>query len=394
VGIFRGTWNVGTDYYGTTTRVDIVYNEFDQLFYISKTTAGNPFRGLRPDLYPSHWSSFGAQFESIATKLLFAQTAYLDNAIVRMFEGVPVGVGDLTGLVANTQANSAGTPRIDYAELSGTEGTASILCNGITRLATFRDDLPTTIADFVSSWYSDYYAAGVMISHDSEDRVIFTEINGADFTGATYVTNVSDELTGGTGTTQSHVEGQKRIDTISLSGTGGTASVTCDGLSKRCIYSDSLTNTAAGFVTSYAAAYLERGVVVTSSGEDIIFTAEYAGQNFTGATTITNVAGFYAGSISIQGNDIWDDVTNNNQAGILINMKGYNGGESYYRSLIIGNGRGKGLLTVGHASSPDVDVVLIDCPFVKLDSNIPRSSSGLYPYQVYADANGYLKIAP
>lgn len=394
VGIFRGTWNVGTDYYGTTTRVDIVYNEFDQLYYISKTTAGNPFRGLRPDLYPSHWSSFGAQFESIATRILFSETAYLDNAVVRMFEGVPVGVGDLSGTVVNTQANSAGTPRIDYAELTGTGGTANVLCNGVTRLATFRDDLPTTIADFVSAWYSDYYAAGVMLSHDSEDRIIFTEINGTDFTGATYVTNVSDDLGGGSGTTQSHADGQKRIDTISLSGTGGTANVTCDGLSKRCIFSDSLTNTAAAFVTAYAAAYLERGVVVTSSGEDIIFTAQYAGDDFTGATTITNVAGFYAGSISIQGNDIWDDVTNSNQAGILVNMKGYEGGETYYRSFLIGNGRGKALLTVGHASSPDADVILMDCPFIKLDSNIPRSSSGLFPYQVYADANGYLKIAP
>jgi hypothetical protein len=75
-------------------------------------------------------------------------------------------------------------------------------------------------------------------------------------------------------------------------------------------------------------------------------------------------------------------------------MKGYNGGESYYRNLVIGNGAGKELMVIGHGTSPDVDMIVISCPFMKLDSNIPRSSSGLYPYQVYADANGYLKIAP
>ena len=62
-------------------------------------------------------------------------------------------------------------------------------------------------------------------------------------------------------------------------------------------FSNTLTQAAAQFVTDNAAAYLVGGVVVTSSGVDIILTAETAGVDFTGATTITNVLGDLAGTV-------------------------------------------------------------------------------------------------
>ena len=60
----------------------------------------------------------------------------------------------------------------------------------------------------------------------------------------------------------------------------------------------SLASVAASFVTVHASDYVAGGVVVTSSGEDIIFTAAVAGVNFTGATTITNTAGTLDGSVT------------------------------------------------------------------------------------------------
>ena len=53
----------------------------------------------------------------------------------------------------------------------------------------------------------------------------------------------------------------------------------------------SLIQTAIDFVASWAASYAVIGTVLTSEGEDIIFTAEVAGVNFTGNTTITPVGG-------------------------------------------------------------------------------------------------------
>ena len=392
MGIFRGEWSIGVDYYGTSTRVDIVYHTPTGKYYIARPTAGNPFRGIIPT-NTSYWSDFGAQFESIATSLLFAETAYLDNAIVRQFEGVPVGVGDLTGDVENTQANITGTPRIDYIDLSGSGGSANITCNGITRLCTFGGDLSGTAMGFCEDNYADYYASGVMLSSIS-NRIIFTECNGNDFSGATSISNVSPDLNGTGDTSQAHVAGQKRIDTVTLEGTGGCADITCDGLKKRCIFNDTLTGTASGFVTSHAASYLAGGVVVTSDGEDIIFTSQYAGQNFTGATTIVNVPSLYAGAISIAGNDIWDNYTNSSSyAAILVNMKGYNGGVDFFRYLVIGDGKGNAVLTVGgnDIEAGDKKFLNINCGIVRFHG-LPTSPSGLYTDRVYVDANGYLKI--
>jgi hypothetical protein len=392
MGMFRGEWNAGTDYYGTSSRVDIVYYTPDELYYVAKPTAGNPFRGQVPSLTSDYWNSFGANFESVATSLLFAETAYLDNVVVRQFEGLPVGVGSLTGSVTATQANVAGTPRIDYIDLTGSSGQASIVCNLVTRTAVFDSDLATTAMNFVADYYSDYYSAGVQI-HADDDRITFAEINGYNFSGATDVTNISGELDGSSGILQTHVAGQKRIDTITLSETGGTADITCDGLTKRCIYNDSLTATASGFVTAYASAYLAGGVVVTSDGADIIFTAQYAGQNFTGDTTIVNVPGLYAGAISIEGNDIWDNITNSNDAGILINMKGYNGGYSYYRAFYVGNGHGSAVkFGVGHDNSTNKDAIWFNAEQIQI-LGIPHSSSGLAGNVLYVDANGFLKLA-
>lgn len=91
----------------------------------------------------------------------------------------------------------------------------------------------------------------------------------------------------------------KRLDTITLTGTqaGGTANIVCDGLTKVATFDTTLTKTASNFVTVNAVAYLAVGVVLTSYGEDLIFTANVAGVNFTGATTITNTVPTLSGIV-------------------------------------------------------------------------------------------------
>lgn len=78
--------------------------------------------------------------------------------------------------------------------------------------------------------------------------------------------------------------------TLVLEGITGTANITCDELTRLAEYNTSLTQTAADFVTDHAADYLsEKGITVTSSGEDIIFTGT-AGEDFTGDTTIVTAS--------------------------------------------------------------------------------------------------------
>lgn len=99
-------------------------------------------------------------------------------------------------------------------------------------------------------------------------------------------------LTNGSGTLPA---GTAQVNNIALSGTAGTANVTgVGGLTKLATFNTSLTQTAADFVTAHAAAYAAVGIIVTSSGVNIIFTAAVAGTPHS-APVITNATGDLAG---------------------------------------------------------------------------------------------------
>jgi hypothetical protein len=89
-----------------------------------------------------------------------------------------------------------------------------------------------------------------------------------------------------------------QVERITLTGSSGTANVAlAGGLTKVATFGSDLPTTAAAFVTSWAAAYAATGITVTSSGPDIIFTAEVPGTDFT-APTITNATADLAGTVS------------------------------------------------------------------------------------------------
>lgn len=88
-----------------------------------------------------------------------------------------------------------------------------------------------------------------------------------------------------------------QVETGTLSGTSGTANITgVGGLTKVVTFDTDLTTTAANFVTTNAAAYLVEGIVLTSSEEDLIFTASVSGTYFT-QPVITNTAGDLTGTV-------------------------------------------------------------------------------------------------
>lgn len=87
------------------------------------------------------------------------------------------------------------------------------------------------------------------------------------------------------------------VDTVTLTGTSGTANITVNGVAYLATFTTDLATSAANFVTSHAATIAARmnGIVVTSSGASIIFTASIPGalQSVSGAV---NVSGNLAGS--------------------------------------------------------------------------------------------------
>ena len=88
-----------------------------------------------------------------------------------------------------------------------------------------------------------------------------------------------------------------QVDTLTLTGTSGTADVTgTGGLTKTATFNTDLTTTASDFVTAFAADYLAVGITLTSSGEDIIFTASVAGVSFT-SPVITTTDGDLSGTV-------------------------------------------------------------------------------------------------
>jgi hypothetical protein len=85
-----------------------------------------------------------------------------------------------------------------------------------------------------------------------------------------------------------------KINTLTLTGTSGTANVTIDGTVYLATFATDLTTTAANFVTAHAAAILSaHGYTVTSSAADVIFTQT---KGNAGDPTIANVSGNLAGS--------------------------------------------------------------------------------------------------
>jgi hypothetical protein len=82
-----------------------------------------------------------------------------------------------------------------------------------------------------------------------------------------------------TSTSLDVIEGQfnksmfPRIDKVTLTGSSGTATVLAGGLSKTATYNGNLNTTSSDFVTANAAAYLEKGLVLTDGTGILVFTA-------------------------------------------------------------------------------------------------------------------------
>jgi len=147
----------------------------------------------------------------------------------------------------------------DTVTLTGTSGTAAVTVNGVGYVATFDTDLDETSEDF-------------QVTHQPALTLLGIK--------CTVIGSV------------------KQVDTITVTGSSGTANVAvAGGLTKLATWDTSLTKTNTNFVTAHADAYLAVGIVVTASTDTLIFTSVNAGEEFA-HPTITNVSGNLAGSVA------------------------------------------------------------------------------------------------
>lgn len=87
-----------------------------------------------------------------------------------------------------------------------------------------------------------------------------------------------------------------QVDTITLTGTLGTANINVNSVNYLATFTSNLTTSASNFVTTHATTLDAAGVTVTSSGADLIFTAKVGGTAFTIAAPV-NVTGDLAGTL-------------------------------------------------------------------------------------------------
>lgn len=81
--VFVGKWKTNTYYHCTNTRVDICYTEDSngtKTYWIC--TKGHWTTG-NPSIEPNYWTLFDGEYQNVATGFLFAETALIENAIVR-----------------------------------------------------------------------------------------------------------------------------------------------------------------------------------------------------------------------------------------------------------------------------------------------------------------------
>jgi hypothetical protein len=88
--LYKGNYSSGVSYNGTSQERNVV--KYNGYFYISNIV-GSSFSGQTPYSGSAYWTFYGANFESVATGLLLAQTAYIENLIVdRICSGLGEGL--------------------------------------------------------------------------------------------------------------------------------------------------------------------------------------------------------------------------------------------------------------------------------------------------------------
>jgi hypothetical protein len=202
--------------------------------------------------------------------------------------GVAFPTSNLSGTVGHTQANVLGNPSKDTVVFKDINGSCTInlevIGGGTHEVTRTAASAALMMAAFLAEENSSHgwAAIGVSIAYGGEGAgsIKLTGPGG-------YATTVIGSGTSYDHTThiQDHTDSVAQIETLTLTGTSGNAWITCGAATKPVTFISSLANAATAFDTDYSASYTD--VAITTSGADIIFTANVAGVGFTAPSIIT-----------------------------------------------------------------------------------------------------------
>lgn len=104
---------------------------------------------------------------------------------------------DITAYTIGDNINtSLSRKQKETISFTGTAGTANVSgAGGLTKLATFRDDLVTTAIDFESAHGAAYLAVGITLTRNMGDIILEATVAGVPF-DSPVVTNVTEDLAG------------------------------------------------------------------------------------------------------------------------------------------------------------------------------------------------------
>lgn len=181
------------------------------------------------------------------------------------------------------ESNTVYTPKLVVKDILTTYGNKSMMKEAVYKTANVTTVYKSDVAiGLVNSFIAN-------MQKEPEEYAVFSAISGAavtasnDFVNAVKVENGSKYLAG--------------ASKVTLTGTSGTANVTgIGGLTKLSTFNASLTQTATDFVTAHAAAYLLKGITLTSSSADLIFTPTLV-SDYVADPVITNATGDLAGTV-------------------------------------------------------------------------------------------------
>jgi len=211
--------------------------------------------------------------------------------------------GDLAGSVVSVPGGAEPVRQVDgivfnteigYSNISCTVGTVTVI-----RTATSSSGDPyEPTYNFVndSEIVAAFFTIGVSLAPNStDDGIVLTGPTN----GTSMVTSTVGNIVLTSFTTTPAYAGEPQVDTVTLTGSSGNVTITCNGVPKSISFDTSLSNTASLFVSRNASAYLP-DIQVLYSGNDIIFTKLIdIGVAFSGDTTIVNIESDLAGSVEL-----------------------------------------------------------------------------------------------
>jgi len=393
VPMYQGIYDPAKQYFGNLSRIDIVKYDIPAdspdlgvLYYISRIDApSESFTGILPT-NARYWKPFDAQYNSIATEVLLAEYATIQNLRVDKLDGVSSGPGNLNGIVTNVQANVVASARVDKVTIFITTGSSMVECNGYTHGIFWNTSTDITITDFITANSAGYGA--VTLTKISSTEFTFTANDPAvDFSGSTLI----GSSFGTTSLVNPKTVAVAQVDQIELTGNSGEAEIWVNPTIEFITYNYlGLTQTAIDYVALFAGIFAADNIILTSSGVNLLFTAATAGVSFT-HPVISHYNTVFRGGISIDGNDIWETTEDTDDGGyVCINRIGYQGGTTRFRTLMIFNGKGESMM----GFNGQLNTIYIDS-ILRVMSSMPTSPTGLGSGTIYRDgsgANAALKI--